>query len=158
VNKIKKHKDFKNHAKFIDYFAKNNINDIAIINNKLIKKRTIIRNIMLKLLSYCVLIILLHHFLLFSPQAPVKVSFYNPTFSILFFICTYLGYGIYLFYDSKKIFKKPIDEYLIFLHKVKNRIEALSDREIYLMLNKKELSNHKYRILRCFSKIKTINK
>jgi hypothetical protein len=138
VDEIRKNKKFKVQAKFIDAFVKNNIDDIAIIKNKFIKKRTVIWNLLIKLLSYCALIIFLHHRILYSPYAPVKVSFYNPTFSILFFICTYLGYGIYLFGSYKKITKKePIDEYLIFLNKVKNKVDALSDSEVYLMLNKK---------------------
>ncbi|MDR2065460.1 MAG: hypothetical protein LBP85_07125 [Prevotellaceae bacterium] len=166
VNKIKKDKEFQVQAKFIDIFVKNNINDIAIIKNKLVTRRMIVRNLIVKLLLYCVLMILLHHFILFNAQAPVYVSLYNPTFSILFLIATCIGCGIYLFYgyniysffSNKKILKKePIDEYLIFLHKIKNRIEALSDREIYLMLNKKELLNNRYiwhKILLYFTKIK----
>ncbi|MDR1197950.1 MAG: hypothetical protein LBK94_02905 [Prevotellaceae bacterium] len=138
MDQINKHKEFESNAKFIDFFVKNNINDIAIIKNKFIKKRTVTGNAIIKILSYCALIILLHHFILFSPYAPVKVSFYNPIFSILFFICTYMGYGIYLFCSREKRTKKePIDEYLIFLNTVKDRIDALSDKEIYLMLKKK---------------------
>jgi hypothetical protein len=134
VSKIKKHKDFKIQAKFIDAFVNNNINDIAILKNKFKIKNLFIQNILTYFFSCGALsMFILSSIYWFRSNTKTSTSFGYEFFSLtpiltwifLIGLCVHLHFKI-------KIYKKlePIYEYLIFLHKVKNRVELLSDKEI----------------------------